>query len=146
MIKILILSVTCLFLTRFLPADELNEIASAKEAFHHNLHEVEEHYLVCYHTIQKEKWAKDWDKLIITGTIVRVYRGKLAIGDQLTFERVMDGKIDKFSHLVGRLFFVPRYKSDDGKMEVDPQDPAWIFPWSEEYHKLAIEHLALTDE
>ena len=121
-------------------AGELKEIGSIKEAFHHNLHNSEEMYLVRYSSVEKKSWMAIGEKLEITAEVVEIIKGTKNKGAVITFTRVLDGKYGNISHLNGSLFFVPFYINSDGELEVDSQDPAWITRHTKEFYVLAQNH------
>ncbi|MBN8460531.1 MAG: hypothetical protein J0M04_22095 [Verrucomicrobia bacterium] len=128
-------------------AGELREeIDSAKEAFHHALHDAPAIYLVCYYKVEMKLWNGDWEQLDIQATIVEVVRGDQKVGDRINFERVMDGKYGDISKLAGSLYYVQLYRNDHegtpnfGKLDIDPQDPLAVFPYSQERSAMAAEH------
>jgi hypothetical protein len=130
-----------------LSAGELrDEIDSDQEAFHHALHKAPEIYLVCYYHVEKKPWGKEWERLEIKATIVEVIRGERKVGEQIEFERVLDGKYGDISKMAGSLNYVQYYRIDQegspefGKLNIDPQDPAALFRYSPEFAVIAAEH------
>ena len=58
----------------------------------------------------------------------------------------MDGKYGDISKLAGSLHYVQLYRNDHegtpnfGKLDIDPQDPLAVFPYSQERSAMATEH------
>ncbi len=118
-------------------AEPDNDLKDFHRLIHHNV----ESYIICVYGIEKIPQRVGYkDQIIIKSTITYAVKGKKKIGEKLIFNRMKDGKFGDVSHMRGRLYFVFLHSMGSGDISVDPQDPAALIKYKEEYYKVAIGH------
>ncbi len=118
-------------------AEPDNDLKDFHRLIHHNV----ESYIICVYEIEKiEQRVGYKDQIIIKSTITFTIKGKKRIGERLIFNRIKDGKFGDISHMKGRLYFVFLHSMGSGDISVDPQDPAALIKYKEEYNKVANDH------
>jgi hypothetical protein len=118
------------------------------EYFHQTLHYEghPEFYLVCDYAVKVQSHgiavlaAQGWEEVVVSCTVVDAIRGPKKVGERFEYRRYREGKAKETEKLLGGLRYVFFVEAPGGERFVDPQDPASVKDYSEEFARIVAIH------
>ncbi|KAF7786214.1 hypothetical protein PRUB_a0702 [Pseudoalteromonas rubra] len=120
-----------LLIPSLLFAGELDESNGPSEYYHQKLHAAEGAYLVRYEKITYKSRLLKKDKLEISATIEKVFKGNKNESEIIHFYRLYDSDISNYVPEQGERFVV-FFDNHGGRSSIDPQDPSSVWVASTE--------------
>jgi hypothetical protein len=131
-------------LAPFCIAGELDEKNGVSECYHQPMHNAEEAYLVHYVSVVNNPSINmgnyhTTSTLEIVAVIEHVFKGAKEAGHLINFIRSYDSKVIENASERQQRFIIFLERVDD-EFLVNAQDPAAIFPFTEEIYRFLNEH------
>ncbi len=124
------------------------EGVGSAEYFHQSLHDEghPELYLVCDYAVKVQPHgiaslaARGWEEVVVSCTVVDAIRGPKKVGERFEYRRYREGKAKETEKLLGGLRYVFFVEATGGERFVDPQDPASVKDYCEEFARIVAVH------